>query len=219
MGEEIDLLVEYPKTKRDLLKRLASKTEESRRIARQFGKEFFDGDRQNGYGGFSYQPRFWKPVVPYFQKRYNLTAKSSVLDIGCAKGFMLYDFIQAIPNMPIRGVDISEYAIQNSHSEVRDYLSVADARELPFEDSSFDLVISINTIHNLEGEDLKRSLKEISRISKKNAFIVNDAYRNEQEKESMFSWNLTAKTILHVEEWKQLFREVGYDGDYYWFIP
>ena len=219
MGEEIDLLTEYPKTKRDLSQRLQSKTEENRAIARQFGREFFDGDRCHGYGGFSYHPRFWQPVIPQFQKRYDLKPGSSVLDVGCAKGFMLYDFIQAVPAIKIRGVDISEYAISNAHPKVRDCLSVADACELPFEDSSFDLVVSINTVHNLEGENLRKSLREIKRVSKKHAFIVNDAYRNEQEREEMFSWNLTAKTILHVDAWKQLFQEVGYHGDYYWFIP
>ena len=35
----------------------------------------------------------------------------------------------------------------------------------------------------------------------------------------MEAWNLTAKTVMHVDEWKSFFAEVGYTGDYYWFIP
>ena len=216
---EIDLLQNYPRTKRNVRERGQTKTDEDRKIARQFGQEFFDGDRSHGYGGFSYHPRFWQPVIPDFIKRYNIKPGQKILDVGCAKGFMLFDFIQAIPGLSVYGVDVSEYAISNGREEVRPYLQVADARNLPFEDNFFDLVISITTVHNLDGADLEQSLKEISRVSKGPAFITVDAYRNDLEKEMMFAWNLTAKTIMHVDEWKLLFEKVGYKGDYFWFVP
>lgn len=216
---ELDLLKNYPKTKRNVKERGATKTEEDRRIAREFGKEFFDGDRRCGYGGFAYHSRFWQPVIPDFQQHYHLNASSKVLDVGCAKGFMLHDFRELIPGIEVRGIDVSTYAIENGKKEVRPFLEVADARSLPFPDNSFDLVISINTIHNLEKEDLMRALLEIERVSRKGSFITVDAYRTKEERELMFEWNLTAKTILHVDEWVQLFEKVGYTGDYYWFIP
>jgi len=219
MGKEIDLLVNYPKTKRNVKERGATKTEEDRAIAREFGKDFFDGDRKHGYGGYSYQARFWQPVVPTFQKEYNLSAQSSVLDIGCGKGFMLHDFREIIPGITVRGIDISSYAIENALPDMKPYLSVGDARELSFEDKSFDLVIAINTVHNLEKDELARSLREIERVSRGNSYITVDAYRNEEEKELMYAWNLTAKTIMHVNEWKAFFAEVGYSGDYFWFVP
>lgn len=219
MGREIDLLENYPKTKRDLKERAASKTEADRAIARQFGKEFFDGDRNHGYGGFKYMSRFWQPVIPTFQKYFGLTKNSSVLDVGCAKGFMLYDMQQFIPGITVKGVDISEYAIENSKEEVKEFLSVANAKNLPFEENSFDVVISINTIHNLERDECAKALQEIERVSKGKSFITVDAYRNEEEKEAMYAWNLTAKTIMSVDEWIAFFDEVGYTGDYYWFIP
>ncbi|NGX53930.1 MAG: 23S rRNA (guanine(745)-N(1))-methyltransferase [Chlamydiae bacterium] len=219
MNQEINLLENYPKSKRDVKGRGMTKTEEDRAIARRFGKEFFDGERSTGYGGFSYQSRFWQPVVPTFQKYCNLSAQSKILDVGCAKGFMLHDFMKLIPGIEARGLDISPYAIENAMESVKPFVEVADARYLPFADNSFDLVISINTIHNLEIEELKLALQEIERVSRKKSFITVDAYRNEEEKELMFAWNLTAKTILHVDEWKALFKEVGYTGDYYWFIP
>ena len=219
MGQEIDLLVNYPKAKRNVLERGATKTEEDRKIARQFGKDFFDGDRKHGYGGYNYHPRFWQPVVPTFQKQYGLTEKSTVLDVGCGKGFMLYDFAELIPGVRVSGVDVSEYAIAHAVEAMKPNVRVADARKLPFRDGSFDLVISINTIHNLEVGELKGALKEIQRVSRGRSFVTVDAYRNEEEKELMYAWNLTAKTILHVDEWKKLFKEVGYTGDYYWFIP
>lgn len=219
MGQEIDLLVNYPKTKRDIKDRGATKIEADRAIARQFGKEFFDGDRKHGYGGFSYHPRFWQPVIPTFQKHFDLTSESSILDVGCAKGFMLYDMVQLVPSITVCGVDISEYAIENAKQEVKSYLQVADAKNIPFEDNSFDVVISITTIHNLERDDCAKTLQEIERVSRGKSFVTVDAYRNEEEKEAMYAWNLTAKTIMSVDEWKAFFNEVGYTGDYYWFMP
>lgn len=219
MGQEIDLLINYPKAKRNVEERGATKTEEDRLIARKFGKEFFDGDRKTGYGGFHYYSRFWQPVVPTFQKYYGLNSNSSVLDVGCAKGFMLYDMQQAIKGITIKGIDISDYAVSHGKEEVKDYLEVGCATDLPFADNSFDLVISINTIHNLEKEECGKALREIERVSKGASFITVDAYRNETEKQLMYQWNLTAKTIMHVDEWKQFFKENGYTGDYYWFIP
>ena len=216
---EIDLLVNYPRTKRNVEERGETKTEEDRAIARRFGKEFFDGDRSHGYGGFSYNPRFWQPVVATFRDHYELTSESSVLDIGCAKGFMLHDFAEMIPGISVHGVDISEYAIENAIEDMRPNVQVGDARELQHPDNSFDVIISINTVHNLEKEKCALALQEIERVQKKGSFITVDAYRTEEEKERMYAWNLTAKTIMSVDEWKAFFHEVGYTGDYFWFIP
>jgi ubiquinone/menaquinone biosynthesis C-methylase UbiE len=219
MGTEIDLLEHYPKAKRNLDERAARKTEEDRKIARRFDKDFFDGDRRHGYGGFSYMSRFWQPVIPTFQKHWGLSASSSVLDVGCAKGFMMHDFVELIPGIIVKGVDISQYAIDNAIEDMRPHVQVADAIRLPFADKSFDVVISINTIHNLDRAGCAEALREIERVSRKGAFITVDAYRNAEEKERMYAWNLTAKTIMSVEEWIAFFEEVGYIGDYYWFIP
>ena len=219
MGQEIDLLVNYPKTKRQVKERGAEKTEEDRAIARKFGKEFFDGDRKRGYGGYNYNPRFWQPVIPTFQEHFDLTADSSVLDVGCGKGFMLHDMAEIIPGITVKGIDISEYAIENAIEDMKPHLQVADAKELPFENDSFDVVISINTVHNLERNECAQALREIERISRKNSFITVDAYHDDEEKELMQAWNLTAKTVMHVNEWKRFFDEIGYTGDYFWFIP
>ena len=219
MGIEIDLLAKYPKSKRDLSLRLESKTEETRTIARKFGKEFFDGDRSFGYGGFLYNPKYWSEVVKDFVSFYKLTDYNKILDVGCAKGFMLYDFKKLNKSFELHGVDISKYAITSSIEDVRQNLKIADAQNLPYEDNYFDLVISINTIHNLSKEGCSKSLKEIQRVTKKNSFITVDAYRNEEEKKRMLEWNLTAKTIMSVSEWIKFFKKEKYNGDYYWFIP
>lgn len=219
MGKEIDLLANYPRTRRNVEERGEEKTEEDRRIARQFGFDFFDGDRRHGYGGFQYMPRFWQPVIPTFQQHWGLAAGDRLLDIGCAKGFMLHDLVELIPGLVVEGVDVSEYAIEHAIEDVKPHVRVADARELPFPDDSFDVVISINTIHNLPRDECAKALREIERVSRRGAFVTIDAYRDEAERERMFAWNLTAQTILHVDEWKAFFDEVGYTGDYYWFIP
>jgi SAM-dependent methyltransferase len=219
MGQEIDLLVNYPKVKRDPAARASAKTPEDHAIARRFGREFFDGDRRHGYGGYRYHPRFWQPVVPTCQAHFGLTSASSVLDVGCGKGFMVHDLAALIPGITVKGIDISEYAIQNAIEDMRPHVQVANATALPFPDHSFDVVISINTIHNLDRELCAQALREIERVSKGRSFVTVDAYRTEEEKALMWAWNLTAKTIMHVDQWKAFFQEVGYTGDYYWFMP
>ncbi len=216
---EIDLLEKYPKTQREVEERGQEKTEDDRKIARQFGKDYFDGDRRFGYGGYTYQSRFWQPVVPTFIEYYGLDDESTILDVGCGKGFMLHDFAQALPGVNLKGVDISDYAIANAMETVKPFIVKADAKELPFEDKSFDLVISINTIHNLPIEECKKALTEIQRVSRRDSFVTVDAYRTPEEKKRMDAWNLTAQTYMHVDEWKKLFKAAGYEGDYFWFIP
>lgn len=217
--KEINLLKNYPVTKRNLDEALVERTDEVRQVARRFDKDFFDGERKYGYGGYNYNPRFWTEVVKDFKDYYELRDGSKILDVGCGKGFMVYDFLKLNPNFDIVGIDISDYAIKNCKKEVRKNLKVASCDDLPFEDDTFDLVISINTIHNLEKDGCSKSLREINRVSKKNKFIIVDAYRNDEEKKKMFAWNLTAKTIMHVDEWLKFFEENDYKGDYYWFNP
>jgi ubiquinone/menaquinone biosynthesis C-methylase UbiE len=214
---EVNLLELYPRAKRDLERR-AEISGQTRAIARKFGREFFDGSRDEGYGGYRYDGR-WVPVVKYIIEHYALPEQAAILDVGCAKGFMLHDFKLAMPSCFIAGIDISAYAVENAMESVRSSLQVANCRDLPYTDKSFDLVISINTVHNLKLEECKKAIREIERVGRQHKFIVVDAYSNDEEKDRMYKWNLTAQTILHVQEWIKLFREVGYSGDYYWFKP
>jgi len=215
---EINLLDRYPVSKRPIEERGKQIDENHRTIARQFGREFFDGDRLFGYGGYSYHPRFWQETVNRFKEYYALDDDASVLDIGCAKGFMLHDFKALMPDLTVAGIDISQYAIDNAIDDMKPYLRTGDASSLPYPDNSFDLVISINTIHNLPLEQCKKALMEIERVSRSHSFISVDAWRTEEERIRLEKWILTAKTYMHVDSWKKLFDEVGYTGDYYWFI-
>ena len=219
IGKEVNLLKNYPKTKRDLSKRREEKTQEHRDIARKFEKDFFDGDRKVGYGGFYYNSKYWSKVVKDIYEYYQLKPGSKILDIGCGKGFMLYDFSNLDPELDLKGIDISNYAIQNCVESLKGKLQVGNATSLPFSDNYFDLAISINTHHNLEGEEIIKAFNEMQRVTKKNSYVVLDAYSNEKEKKDLMSWNLTAKTIKHVNDWKKFFEEINFQGDYYWFKP
>ena len=215
---EVNLLDRYPRSKRPIDARSQTVTEEHRRVARQFGKDYFDGDRFHGYGGYNYHPRFWQKTVRRFRDYYNLAPDASILDVGCAKGFMLQDFKELMPDATLAGIDVSQYALEHAHENVSSLLKQGDARDLPFEDNSFDLVIAINTVHNLPLDECKQGLGEIQRVSSRQAFVMVDAWRTDEEKERLMEWNLTALTYMHVDQWKETFTDAGYTGEYYWFI-
>ena len=215
MGVELNLLARYPRVKRDIATRGMEKTSEDIEVARRFGKDFFDGDRRYGYGGYTYSATRWVGVVEDLIGHY--APIESVLDVGCAKGYMVEEFANQIPNITIAGIDISEYAIK--HAVMKPFVSVGNARDLSrFRDKSFDLVVSINTVHNLGRHGCIHALEEIERVGKQ-AYITVDAYRTEEERQRMFDWNLTALTILHADEWLELFKEAGYTGDYGYWLP
>lgn len=214
---EIDLMVRYPKSRRPILER-SQANEEDRRLALTFGREYFDGTRQQGYGGYVYNGWF-KPVVAHFIEHYHLAPNARILDVGCAKGFMLHDFKEALPNCAVAGIDISEYAISQAMPSMKPFVTVGSCDRLPYPDKSFDLVVSIATVHNLNVDGVKIALREIQRVSRGHSFIKVNGYRNEAERVALHQWNVVAKTILHVDEWKRLFTEVGYTGDYTWFTP
>lgn len=218
MGFEVNLLDKYPHSNRPIEERGKLVSEDHRAVAREFGKEYFDGERLYGYGGYAYHPRFWQETVKRFRDHYGLAETASLLDVGCAKGFMLHDFKELMPALNVAGIDISTYAIDNAIESLKPFLKVEDARCLPFADNSFDLVISINTIHNLSLDECKQALREIQRVSRKHAYITVDAWRTDEERNRLMKWNLTALTYMHVDDWVRLFEEAGYTGDYYWFI-
>ena len=208
MRQEIDLL-QFPQVKRELGRR----TEEHRVIARRFDREFFDGSRDTGYGGYQYDGR-WIAVAKRMVKYYGLKHMDRVLDVGCAKGFLVNDFVAM--GIDAYGLDVSGYALANSFKSIGNRLMHRGALDIP--DIRYKLIVSINTLHNLDREEMAVALKQISRVADE-AYITVDAYRNDEEKERMLSWNLTAKTIMHVDEWREFFNDVGYHGDYGWFIP
>jgi ubiquinone/menaquinone biosynthesis C-methylase UbiE len=156
--------------------------------------------------------------VKRIRDHYRLAENASVLDVGCGKGFVLHDFKELMPNLTVAGIDISPYALENAMESVKPFLQLGNAKALPFPDHSFDLVLAINTLHNLPLPECKQAIREVQRVARRHAFIVVDAWRTEEERDRLERWVLTALTYMHADDWKKLFAEVGYTGDYYWTI-
>jgi ubiquinone/menaquinone biosynthesis C-methylase UbiE len=212
---EVDLMKYYPRSSKPFSSRV-SITQEDLQIARRFDRDYFDGDRKYGYGGYHYHEKFWSQTVKYIKEYYDLADTSSILDVGCGKGFMLNDFKMLMPEAEIMGLDISKYAFENALPDVKPYIKVGNAKQLPFPDKSFDLVIGINVVHNLPVNECKQAIAEIERVSRQHKFIVVDAWRDEQERIRHENWVVTCLTAMHVNMWEELFLNVGYTGDYYW---
>jgi len=213
-----NLLNQPEKLIRDVSIRIAN-MHENRKESLKFGKAYFDGKREQGYGGYVYDGR-WIDVAKTIIHRFNLNENSKYLDIGCAKGFLMSDLKNAIPKIEVYGVDISKYAKEHAMINVKENILISDCIKLPFPDNYFDAVTAINTIHNLEYEGCKTAILEMQRVckNKNNIFIQVDAYTNEDEKKYFEDWLLTAKTYLKPEEWTNLFKEINYCGDYFWTI-
>jgi len=213
---EFNLLDTPARCVRDTSLRRSSK-EESRRLALQFGREYFDGAREQGYGGYHYDGR-WVAVARRAIAHWNLKPGDRVLDIGCAKGFLVKDLRDALPGLDAIGIDISDYALAHAHPDAKPYLSKASCDDLPFEANSFAAVFAINTIHNLPRDGCRRALREIERVCRGRGFVQVDAYRTEQERDLFLDWMLTARTFDTPAGWLEMFESAAYTGDYWWTI-
>lgn len=182
-------------------------------LAKLWDWEYWDGDRRTGYGGYHFKEGFWTPLAKKLIKEYGLTNRSTVLDIGCGKGFLLAEFQELLPGIQIRGLDISQYAIDNAHQSVREKITFGSATKLPFEKNSFDLIICINVLHNLEAPDLFDALQEIVRVSNR-SYLVVESYDSEIQKENLLYWQLTCEAFLRPVEWAWWFKLTGYDRDF-----
>lgn len=204
----------HTSTKRDYIGRVTEADKaECAKVAKQFGYDFFDGERKYGYGGYKYDGR-WRPVAEKLIEHYGLKKGQKVLDIGCGKAHLLYELKRALPGLEVEGLDVSEYAITHTMKEIQPFLKRGEAQNLPYKDDSFDLVISLNALHNLKIYDLKKAVQDIERISKGNSYIVVESFRNDREEVNMLYWQLTCASYYSVDEWEWLYQEWGYTGDY-----
>lgn len=210
---EFDALHGYPQPKEPRYVGPQLRTIHNRIIAAQRGIEYYDGDRNNGYGGFAYDGR-WKPIARNMCQEYGLAETSAVLQIGCEKGFLLHDFQQLYPQMNVRGTDISSYAIEKAMPAIKPFIQQAPFTKLPFKDREFDLVLAIGVVYTLNLADAIQCLKEIQRVGKGKSFITLAAYRTEEEFKLFRWWTVLGTTILHEDEWKEVLKHAGYTGDY-----
>lgn len=203
-------------TKRDYLARVNDPEfpkAKAARLAKEWGFDYWDGDRRINYGGYRYDGR-WAKVASAMATHYKLVPGDRILDVGCGKGFLVYDFTQVVPGVVVAGIDVSEYAIANAKEEIRDVVQVGNANALPFPDKSFDLVYSINTLHNLHCYDLDKALREIERVGRRHKYICVESYRTEEEKANLLYWQATCEAFNTPEEWDWWFKQTGYTGDH-----
>lgn len=226
---EIDLMADYPRcARRPIRSRALMKMRRksnvdialdhalARRVA-EFGYEYFDGDRLLGYGGYHYHPKYWSKTARRFIEHYGLTSGARVLDVGCAKGFLLFDLQRLCPGLEVTGLDVSQYAIDNAKPEVKSRLLQGTATALPFETGAFDLVVSISTLSHLDRAGCVEALREITRVSRGPHFVTLHAWETEEQHARIVMWNLAAQTYMHVAAWREFLAQVPYDGDYYWW--
>lgn len=202
------------KSKRNYLERMISGKVKSMKISKKYGKDYWDGKRDYGYGGYRYIKDYHKPLAKKLIKTYKLDNNSKILDIGCGKGFLLYEIKKILKNIKIYGLDISRYAKKNAKKEIKKNIFIGDARKkLKFEDLEFDLAISINTFHNLKLPELSIALTEIERVAKEK-FLCVESYRNENEQFNLQCWALTAETLVDTITWRWIFKNFNYSGDF-----
>ncbi|MBA2686667.1 MAG: methyltransferase domain-containing protein [Gemmatimonadaceae bacterium] len=214
---EVNLLRSLPVAKRNVNARAATKSADVIQKSREFGELYFDGPRDYGYGGYRYDGR-WIPVARDIVRHFDLKAGERILDVGCAKGFLVKDLMTVCPGLEAFGLDISEYALKSCEADVVGRLHLGNAVKLPFPDNSFNAVVSINTLHNLEADLLATALTEMQRLAPGKGFVQVDAYHNEAEREAFLDWVLTAKFHDYPEGWMRMFQRAGYTGDWAWTV-
>ena len=214
-GKKVNLFKElHKKTKRDYIGRMMNNKPYSSDIAKKFEKDYWDGDKRFGYGGYKYIPKRWNKFAKKLIKTYKLNNRSKILDVGCGKGFLLADIKKILPSIDVTGYDISKYAKKNAHKDIKkNIFNIKAENKYQFKDKKLDLLISLGTLHNLKIFDLEKAFKEINRVSKK-SYICIESFRNSKELFNLQCWALTCQSFYTPEEWKWLFRKFNYEGDY-----
>jgi SAM-dependent methyltransferase len=205
----------HNRTKRDYVGRVVEYDKaHCSEVAKRYGQEYWDGERQYGYGGYRYDGR-WLPIAEAMARHYGVKPGDRILDVGCGKGFLLHEFTRAVPGVEVQGIDISEYAIANAKEEVKPFLRVGNAAALPFPDKSFDFVVSLGALHNLPIMHLYDAVREIERVGRgAKKYIMVESWRNERERMNLLYWQLTCESFYDVKNWEWIYRQCGYQGDW-----
>ena len=211
--KEINLITSlHTKTKRNYIERMVNQKSKCMTISKRYSFDYWDGKRKYGYGGYKYIPGRWTGVARKLIKIFKLNNNSRVLDVGCGKGFLLYEIKKILPNVKIVGLDISKYGIKNSKKEIKKYLKFYNIeKKLKFKEKYFDLVISLNTLHNLKVNYLFNAIKEIQRVGRKH-YICVESYRNDKELFNLQCWALTCVSFFSKSEWMWIMKNSGYTG-------
>jgi len=203
----------HQRTRREYLPRMLDDKVNCMLKAKQYEFDYWDGDRQYGYGGYRYDGR-WKPVAEKIIQVYRLQPDAKILDVGCGKAHLLYELKKLLPEAEVAGFDVSRHGLADAPAEIRPFLFRQRAEEdYPYPDDYFDLVISLTTLHNLRIYELQKALAEIERVGKEK-YVTMESYRNEQELFNVQCWALTCAAFFEPDEWVWLFDRFGYTGDY-----
>ena len=215
MGNLVNYVTPLHKaTSRAYIDRMVDDKVECMLKAKEYEADYWDGDRRYGYGGYKYIPGRWKPVAEELIKNYNLTNESSVLDVGCGKGYLLYEMKLLLPDLTIAGFDSSNHGLANAKEEIKEFLFSHKAQDkYSYKENEFDLVISLGCIHNLRIFEIESGLHEIERVGKQ-GYIMMESYRNEQEQFNLQCWALTCESFFDSKEWPWIYDHFGYTGDY-----
>ncbi|GBD95702.1 MAG TPA: methyltransferase domain-containing protein [Nitrospirae bacterium] len=210
---EFNALRVYPQPSKPRYVGKHIRTIHNRIIASYRGEEYYDGDRNNGYGGFKYDGR-WKKIVDSMRKDYGIDENTKILQLGCEKGFLLHDFKEKFPGMNIRGYEMGGYPVDNAMPSVKEFIDQGEYKKLPYMDNQFDFVIAIGVIYTLTLADAISCIKEIQRVGKGKSFITLGSYRDDEEQKLFNMWTVLGSTILHVDDWTEVLKHAGYTGDY-----
>ena len=210
---EVNILAGYPQPTEPRFVGRNMRKIDHRLIAVERDENFFDGDRNFGYGGFNYDGR-WLPIADRIVKHYGLKDSSRVLHLNCEKGFLLNDLKQVKPTLQIFGTENSDYAIEHAMDDVKTRIKKVSSIELPFPDNFFNLVIGLSYVYTYSLADAVKALKEINRVGTGNSFITLATYETESEYFLFKDWTLLGTLLLKKKEWISVMEHAGYEGDY-----
>jgi SAM-dependent methyltransferase len=214
MGRLLNIVTPlHKRTARDYLARMVDDKVACMRTAKEYERDYWDGDRRFGYGGYRYDGR-WKVVAEQLIETYGLRDGARILDVGCGKAFLLYELAQLLPGAQVTGFDVSQHGLADAPEPIRANLFRYRAQDAyPWGDGHFDLVISLGALHNLRLFELQAALREIERVGR-NKYVMVESYRNEAEQFNLQCWALTAESFFDTAEWIWLYDHFGYTGDY-----
>jgi 2-polyprenyl-3-methyl-5-hydroxy-6-metoxy-1,4-benzoquinol methylase len=131
-------------------------------LSEVFDEKYFEDGVRNRVS--AYENYRWMPerTIREASSIINNIPFDNVLDYGCAKGFMVY--AMRLLGKEAFGVDVSDYAVKNSHPKVRDYLSVIrSAEDIK---GGWDLIIAKDVLEHIPKELLPETLAAFRRRCK-----------------------------------------------------
>lgn len=127
------------------------------------------------------------------------------LDVGCGTGYLV-SMLKKL-GIDAYGIEISEYALSNVPKEIQPYVKKGDITKIPFDDNTFDLVVTFDVMEHIERSLLKKSLEETVRVSRK--WIVHKIFTRENLWIRLFQrYDYSFMSIFSQKFWKHMFKSL-----------